>query len=109
MYGLSALEVTPSEKRGHTVTPPLWGGKWIPEDIRRITSGMKKFPPLERAIIKTYGIDEAERKDTRYAYESLTWMETGLLTSLRLFPGLTQVAQAVIQPCGGPSGTAPLR
>ena len=47
MYGLSALEVTPSEKRGHTVTPPLWGGKWIPEDIRRITSGMKSFRPLK--------------------------------------------------------------
>lgn len=109
MYGLSALEVTPSEKRGHTVTPPLWGGKWIPEDIRRITSGMKKFPPLERAIIKPTASTRRSGKIQDTPMKSLTWMETGLLTSLRLFPGLTQVAQAVIQPCGGPSGTAPLR
>lgn len=87
MYGLSALEVTPSEKGSHTVTPPLWGGKWIPEDIRRTTSGMKKFPPLERAIIKTYGIGEAERKDTRYAYEILDLDGDGTLDVLAIVSG----------------------
>lgn len=61
---------------------------------------MKKFPPLERAIIKTYGIDEAERKDTRYAYEILDLDGDGGLDVLAIVSGLTQVAQAVIQPCG---------
>lgn len=87
MYGLSALEVTPYEKGSPMITPPLWGGEWIPEDIRRTTSGMKKFPPLERAIMKTYGISEEERKNTRYAYEILDLDGDGTLDVLAIVSG----------------------
>jgi hypothetical protein len=71
MYGLSALEVTPDRPDRHATVPSHMGETWIPEQIRHVSSGMKKFPPLERAIVKTYGISEEEREKTRYAYEIL--------------------------------------